>query len=95
MPLLEERGGAGVVAAMIGTTKRTVERAKRGVVGPRVAARIRAAFNTGEVFDAAREARVALYEARYEAGLGIFDGEPARDAVSVWELAREAEAEEG
>jgi hypothetical protein len=39
-----------------------------------------------EVLDGAREARLALYAARHEAGVGIFDGEPPTDAVSVHEL---------
>lgn len=80
-----------VVAAMIGMTTRSVERANVGTAGPRVLTRLRAAASSGEVFDAAREERVELMAARYEAGLGIFDGLPARDAVSVAQLAREAE----
>lgn len=93
--MLEERGGAAVVASMIGTTKRTIERAKAGRAGPRLLARVRAAFDTGEVFDDAREERLALYEARHDAVLGVFDGLPARDAVSVAQLAIDAEREEG
>ncbi|MCO5172452.1 MAG: helix-turn-helix domain-containing protein [Planctomycetes bacterium] len=41
-----------------------------------------------------REARLRLYEERFAAGLGIFSGEPAEDAVSPAQLAAEAEAEE-
>ena len=72
---------------------RTIERAKRGTAGPRLLSRLRLAAE-GEVFDGAREERLRLYERRAASGLGIFDGEPATDAVSVYQLGVEAEREE-
>lgn len=91
--LLEEHGSAKVIAAMAGTTSRSIERAKKGRCGPRLVSRLRAA-REGEVFDDAREERLRLYEQRFAAGLGIFDGKPAQDAVSVYQLGVEAERDE-
>ncbi|MCW8141216.1 MAG: hypothetical protein KIT58_20130 [Planctomycetota bacterium] len=91
--LVAERGTAGRVAEVAGVTVRSVERAKKGHAGPRLVARLKLAAQ-GEVFDEAREDRLALYEARAAAGLGIFSGEPATDAVSVYDLGREADQEE-
>ncbi len=90
---MQERGTAHVVAEVLGVTQRSVERAKAGRAGPRLLSRLRLAAE-GEVFDAAREERLRLYEQRFAAGLGIFDGKPATDAVSVYQLGVEAEQDE-
>lgn len=91
--LVEERGSATILAAVLGVTTRSVERAKAGVAGPRVLSRLRLA-GEGEVFDQAREERLRLYEQRFARGEGIFDGRPARDGVTPAQLADEAEEEE-
>lgn len=80
------------VADVIGMTDRTIHRARSGHVGAKLRMRLQAAL-AGEVFDAAREERIELYSRRYDAGLSVFDGTPARDAVSVYQLAVEAEVD--
>lgn len=91
--LVAERGTAGRVAEVAGVTVRSVERAKKGHAGPRLVARLKLAAQ-GEVFDDAREERLRLYEQRAAKGLSVFDGSPATDAVSVAQLASEADQEE-
>ncbi|MCW8138138.1 MAG: hypothetical protein KIT58_04465 [Planctomycetota bacterium] len=90
---MEERGSVDAVAAVVGMTSRSVERARSGRAGPRLVARLRLA-SEGEVWDQAREERLRLYEQRAAAARSVFDGSPATDAVSVAQLASEADQEE-